>query len=206
MPFAALNGVAFVTGAVDRDLGASAVVLALVPAPLVAPEIVGRLRGGRMDLAGALVLGTVVLAVLFIGGQGALAAGGLFTATEAFALSAMFANAIPTLRDRLLTPLRIVGWGAFVLVLANATLGAPRIGTSTIVVAAAMLLAGAVAAALVAVATERDVRAAVAGAGLRDPALAVALATITTGPDSTGVPLVYGVFCLVLAGIALRFK
>ena len=67
-----------------------------------------------------------------------------------------------------------------------------------------MLVAGAGSAAAVALASGRDPLAAVGGAGLRDPALAVALATITAGPDSTGVPLVYAVFCLGLAGIALR--
>jgi hypothetical protein len=206
VPFAALSGIAFAIGAIDRDLGASAMGLALVPAPLVAPGVVSRLPGGRMDLAGALVVGTVLLSLLFIGGQGSLAAGGLFTATEAFALAAMFAGAVPTLRDRLLTPLRIIGWGSFVLILANAALAGPRIDAGTFVVAGAMLLGGAAAAAVVAFATSRDARTAVAGAGLRDPALAVALATITAGPGSTGVALVYGVFCLVLAGIALRFK
>jgi hypothetical protein len=206
VPFAALTGVAFVVGLLDGRDWQAAAALALVPAPLVAPGVVSRLPGGRMDLAGALVVGTVLLSLLFIGGQGSLAAGGLFTATEAYALAAMFAGAVPTLRDRVLTPLRILGWGAFVLILANAALAGPRIDAGIVVVAGAMLLGGAVAAVVVAFATGRDARTAVAAAGLRDPALGVALATITAGPDSTGVPLVYGVFCLVLAGIALRFK
>src|SRR5882672_8917201 len=45
---------------VHASVSAGAIAVALVPAPLVAPEIVGRLRGGRMDQAGALVLGTAI--------------------------------------------------------------------------------------------------------------------------------------------------
>ena len=204
VPFAVLNGVAFIVGSVDPRHAQAAIALALVPAPLVAPGVVARMRG-RMDLTGALVIGTVVLSVLFISGQGALAAGGLFTAVEAYALAAMFANVVPTVRDLLLVPLRVLGWGAFALVLLNAAILAPPIDLATVGVAFALFVAGVAAAAIVAFALDRDLRAAIAGAGLRDPALAVALATITAGPDSTGVALVYGVFCLVLAGIALRF-
>src|SRR5262245_20165268 len=81
VPFAALSAVAFIAGTLDRELGTAAITLALVPAPLLGPDVVARMRG-RMDLAGALVLGTIVVSLLFIGGQGALAAGALFAAME----------------------------------------------------------------------------------------------------------------------------
>ena len=188
-------------GRVDDRIAAGAIAVAIVPAPLVGPGIVARLRG-RMDLAGALGLGTILLAIVLVSGRGALAAGGLFIATEAFAIAAMVAGAIPPLRDALLVPLRIVGWAAFAVVLAAGALATPAIDVATVAVALGLLVAGVVSALAAAYATGRDPLAAVAGAGLRDPALGVALATIASGAEATGVPLIYALFCLVLAGIA----
>ena len=204
-------------GRVDERIAAGAIALAIVPAPFVAPEIVGRMRG-RADLAGALVLGTVMISVLVLGSRGALAAGALFAATEAFAVPAMFANALPTVRDRVLVPLRVLGWIglAVILVSALATLLPPLFdrtagGTEPLpiltglLVAAAMLVAGTVSTAVAARVVGGNITAAIGGAGLRDPALAVVLATIVGGPESAGVPLVYAVFCLVL-GAAARLR
>jgi hypothetical protein len=216
VPAVALGGLALAfQGRVDERIAAGALALAIVPAPFVAPELVGRLRG-RADLAGALVLGTVLVSLLVVGSRGARAAGALFTAAEAFAITAMFANALPTIRDALLPPLRVAGWLGFCLVFAATAIGGlpplfdarvsgePPLVVMTAVVALAMLVLGPLSSALVALAFGRDVRSAVGGAGLRDPALGVALATVTAGADSTGVPLVYGVFCLVLAALAFR--
>jgi hypothetical protein len=202
-------------GRVDGRLAAGAIALAIVPAPLLAPEIVGRMRG-RADLAGALVLGTIVLSLLVIGSRGALAAGALFAGTEAFAISAMVANGLPTLRDLVLMPLRVIGWIAVLLVLVTAAipassslLEAPPIGTdpplilTSATIAFALFATGALASVAVARVLGGDLRAVLGGAGLRDPVLGVALATIASGPDSTGVPLLYAVFCLGLAALAL---
>jgi hypothetical protein len=198
---------------VDGRIAAGAIAVAIVPSPLVATGIVARLRG-RMDLTGALCLGTIVLSLLVVGSRGALAAGALFVALEVFAIAAMVAGAIPPLRDLLLPVLRVVGWLAFAVVLESATVaggspfleGAPLAPTSFILesagVALGLLVIGVAISSAVAIATAREPLAAIAGAGLRDPALAVALATITSGPDATGVPLIYALFCLVLAGIA----
>lgn len=203
---------------VDGRVAAGAIALTLVPAPLAAPDLVGRLRGGRMDQAGALVLGTAIASLLVIGSRGALASGALFGATEAFAISSMIANSLPTIRDRLLPVLRVVGWAGAALVVFTAVVLAPPlfdpppIGTdpplvlATAVVALALLVAGVGTSAAVARVTGRDVRAAIGGAGLRDPFLAIALATVTASPDSTGVPLLYGVFCLGLAALAFRVR
>lgn len=188
---------------VDGPTAAGALAVALVPAPLVGPEIVGRLRG-RADLAGALVLGTVIASLLVVGNRGALAAGALFTATEAYAIAAMLAGALPTVRDAVLVPLRVIGLVALGLVFVSAVLVVPPFSVEMVLVAALLFVAGGACAGLVARAMDRDLRAAVAGAGLRDPALAVCLATITAGPDATGVPLLYAVFCLVLGAVALR--
>lgn len=204
-------------GRVHGSIAAGAIALAIVPAPFLAPEIVGRMRG-RADLAGALVLGTVLASLLVVGSRGALAAGALFTATEAFAISAMIANGLPTLRDAVLVPLKLIGWAAVALIFFTAINSMPPLfdpppfGTDpplivmSAIVALAMLVVGGLSSALVARLTGREVAAAVGGAGLRDPALAVALATVTASPYSTGVPLVYGVFCLVLWALSLRAR
>ncbi|MEK7863880.1 MAG: hypothetical protein AAB295_11525 [Chloroflexota bacterium] len=71
-------------------------------------------------------------------------------------------------------------------------------------VAIGLVVAGAGSAALVARIHRRDVRAAICGAGLRDPALAGALAYLAAGPDALGVPVVYAVAMAVVAAIALR--
>jgi hypothetical protein len=204
---------------VNGQVAAGAIAVALVPAPLVAPEIVGRLRGGRMDQAGALVLGTAIASLLVVGSRGALASGALFGATEAFAISSMIANSLPTIRDRLLPVLRVVGWAGAALVVSTAVLGAEPLfysvsarGTdlalalADALAALGLLVAGVGTSAAVARVTGRDVRASIGGAGLRDPFLAIALATVTAGPDSAGVPLLYAVFCLGLATLAFRVR
>ncbi len=193
---------------VDGRVAVGAIAVALMPAPLVAPELVGRMRG-RADLAGALVLGTALVSLLVVGSRGSVAAGALFTATEAYALPAMIGNALPIVRDALLTPLRIVGWLAVPVTLGAAAIAAsalldPPVLLASGIVALALFAVGVTASAVVARVFDRDIVAAIGGAGLRDPALAIAFVTITAGPDSTGVPLVYAVFCLGLAAFALR--
>jgi hypothetical protein len=200
---------------VDGRVAVGAIAVALMPAPLVAPELVGRMRG-RADLAGALVLGTVLLSLLVVGSRGSVAAGALFTATEAYALPAMIANALPIVRDALLVPLRIVGWLAVptIFILAAAVVPplfeSPPIGTepplalASALVALALFAVGVASSVAVARVFDRDAVAAIGGAGLRDPALAIVFVTITAGPDSTGVPLLYALFCLGLATLTLR--
>jgi hypothetical protein len=83
---------------------------------------------------------------------------------------------------------------------------APPLVLATAVAALALLSVGVATSAAVARVTGRDVRASIGGAGLRDPFLAIALASVISGPDSTGVPLLYGVFCLGLAALALRVR
>ena len=197
-----LTAVALV-GRVDEHVSTGALAIAVVPAPFIAPGIVGRMRG-RADLAGALVLGTVVVSFVLAGGRSALASAALFTATEAYALSAMFGNALPTVRDVLLVPLRWIGFAAAAAVLLVSALAAPAIDGVTIVIALALLGLGTGAAAVVAMVTGRDVLAAIAGGGLRDPVLAAALITVTAGSGSAGVPLVYAAFCLGLAALPFR--
>jgi hypothetical protein len=200
IPAVAIGAAAFAVYAFDPRLGAGALAVAVVPAPLVAPGLVGRIRG-RADLAGALVLGTVALSLLVVGSRGAVAAAALFTATQAFALPAMFANALPTVRDAILAPLRVIGWIACGAVIVLGVVAAPTIDVWTIVVAVLLLDIGGISAAVVAFLTGRDVAAAVGGAGLRDGALAIALAT-AIGAD-LGVAVVYALGGLVVGTVAL---
>jgi len=79
----------------------------------------------------------------------------------------------------------------------------PLVDPSTVLVALVMFAAGLAVALAAAVATSREPLAAIAGAGLRDPALALALAAVTAGPEATGVPLIYAVLCLGAAALAL---
>ena len=201
-PSVVLSAIAFaLQGRVDDRVAAGAFAVALAPAPLVGPGIVARL-GGRMDLTGALGLGTILVAFVLVSGQSGLPAGSLFIATQAYAIAATVGAVIPRLRDALLVPLRIAGWAAFAVVLAAGAVAPPAIDLVTVAVALGLLLAGIVASLAAAYETGREPLAAVVGAGLRDPALAVALATTATGTEATGVPLIYAVFCLVLAGAA----
>jgi hypothetical protein len=202
-PSVVLGAIAFaLEGRVDDRVAAGAFAVALAPAPLVGPGIVARLRG-RMDLAGALGLGTILLSFVLVSARGPFATGGLSIATQAYAIAATVGAVIPRLRDALLLPLRIAGWAAFAVVLAAGALAAPAIDLVTVVVALGLLLAGVAASLAAAYETGREPLAAVVGAGLRDPALAVALATTATGAEATGVPLMYALFCLGLSG-ALR--
>lgn len=187
----------------DSALAQGALVVAMSPAPLPAPEVVGRVRG-RADLAGALVLGTVLLSLLVAGSRGALASGSGVIAVEAYALAAMFANAVPPVRDLVLTPIRWAGWIAAAAVLVSGAL-MTGLDVSAFPVAVALLLAGALAAAVVAAVTGRDVTAAVGGAGVRDPVLAVALAG-TANTAALAVPVAYAVCSLAVAGAVAAIR
>lgn len=204
MPAVVLGALALaLDGRVPPSLAAGAIAIALAPAPLVGPAVVGRL-GGRADLGGALVLGTALLCVALAANRALLAPAVLLAAVEAFAVAALVANALPTIRDALLVPLRLAGAAAFAAILALAVMALPTLDAATVAVAAAFVLCGAGAAALVARLQQRDVRAAVACAGLRDPALACALVYLGVGPDALGVPLAYAAMLALGAVIAWR--
>lgn len=180
-----------------------AIVLAIMPAPLLGPAILTRM-GGRMDLAGALVLGTLLLSLLVMASREAIGSTALSTALATFAVAAMVANGVPTLRDRLLAPLSVAGVASAATIAALAVVMAPIVDLNVMIAAAALFVAGVSTSAVVAVLTRRDVVAAIAGAGLRDPLLAVAFEVAVSGnASSSGVALVYAAFCLGLAALGL---
>ena len=199
VPAVALGAVALALAAFDRRDAEGALLVAMAPAPLLAPDVAGRMRG-RSDLAGALVLGTVLLSLLVAATRGTLASGAGVFAVEAYAFAAMFANALPTARDLVLAPLRWLAVISALAVIAVGLLATPP-DAAALAVALTVLVTGALTAAAVAVLFRRDVVATVGGAGLRDPVLAIALAS--TSGSSAAVPVAYAVVIVVVAAAAL---
>jgi hypothetical protein len=203
VPASALWTLAIVssTGFLVVPVGMGMLALAVVPAPLAAGDVVTRV-GRRGDLAGALTLGTVVLSLAALVSGWLVPTGQLVLAFQLYVFAAVLASALPTVRDAVIVPIRWAGWIAFLVALASVIYAAPSIDVSAMAAAAAMLVVGAATAAIVARLLSRDVIAAISGAGVRDPALGTALAATLGGPDAASVPVVYGVFCLVLAALA----
>jgi hypothetical protein len=204
-PYAVTVPLAFaVSERLDHATSAGLVALVLAPGALLAPSVVNAAGGRRADMAGALLLGTVIVSFVLV----ATRPGGVtlaLTAAQAFAVASLVAGALPAVRDRLLVPLRWVGHAAGATVIVLAAASAPRVDAATVAVAIAavtMLLLVAGAAALV---LRRDVLSALAATGTRDPIVATALAWSTGGVDATGVPLASAVI-LGIAAAALVIR
>ena len=188
------------------DPATSAGLLGLVRAPgaMLAPAVVNAAGGRRADMAGALLLGTVVVSFVLVATRPDAITLPL-TAAQAFAVASVVAGALPTVRDRLLVPLRWAGHAAGLAVIVLAAASAPRVDAGTVAVAlaaVAVLLGVAGVAALV---LGRDVFSALAATGTRDPIVATALAWSTGGADATGVPLASAVI-LGIASAALVIR
>jgi hypothetical protein len=183
----------------DPASAAGLLALALSPGALLAPAVMTAAGGRRADMAGALLLGTVIVSfVLVVTRPGATNVA--ITAAQAFAITSVVAGAIPTVRDRVLVPLRWAGHLAAVAVLGLAVASGPAIGVAPVVVAlgaTALVLAVAATAALV---LRRDVFSALAATGTRDPIVAVALAWSTGGSGATAVPLISAAILGIVAG------
>jgi hypothetical protein len=189
-PYAVSVPLAFVVGErLDAATAVGLIALAIAPGALVAPAVVARAGGRRSDMAGALVLGTLIVSFVLVvtrPASGALAV----TAVQAFAVASLAAAAMPLVRDRILAPLRWAGHVAAVAVLLLAVAGGPANDMSVLIVAIATVAVTLVVAGVVALALRRDLLSAVAAAGTRDPIVAVALAWAAGGPDATAVPLI----------------
>jgi len=199
-PYAVTVPLAFVAAQqLDPATGAGLVALSLAPGALLAPAIVSAAGGRRADMAGALVLGTVVISFVLVvarpeGNSLAL------TAVQAFAVASLAAGAIPTVRDRLIAPLRWTGHLAALAVIGLAIANAPRIDLGAVLVAVAATALTLGAAGAVALALRRDLLSAVAAVGTRDPVLATALAWSAFGVDATAVPLASAAILGIVAG------
>jgi len=188
------------------DPATSGGLLALVLAPgvLLAPAVVNAAGGRRADMAGALLLGTVIVSFVLVATRPGAATLSL-TAAQAFAVASLVAGALPTVRDRILVPLRWVGHAAGLAVLVLAALSGPRVDAATLVVALAAVAVLLVIAGATALVLRRDVLSALAATGTRDPIVATALAWSTGGADATGVPLASAVI-LGIAATALVIR
>lgn len=182
----------------DSATSAGLLGLVLAPGALLAPAVVNAAGGRRADMAGALLLGTVVVSFVLVAtrpGEVTLA----LTAAQAFAVASLVAGALPTVRDRLLVPLRWGGHAAGLAVIVLAAASGPRIDLATVAVALATVAAILAVAAVAALALRRDVFSALAGAGTRDPIVAMALAWSTGGAEATGVPIASAVILGIVA-------
>jgi hypothetical protein len=189
-PYAVSVPLAFVAAErLEPATGAGLVALVLGPAALLAPALVNAIGGRRADMAGALVLGTLILSFLLVVTRPASSTHAL-TAAQAFVVASLAAGAMPRVRDRILLPLRWVGYGTALAAVALAVAGAPPIGASTVIVALVAVAVTLGAAGATALALRRDVMSAVAGSGTRDPFVAIAIAWVTGGSNATAVPLV----------------
>ncbi|CAN5235967.1 hypothetical protein BH18CHL2_BH18CHL2_06140 [soil metagenome] len=188
----------------EADLRVGLLALAVAPAELAAPALV-RVLGGRSDVAGAFLAGTVVasfvLALAFLGPLAPAALGPLRSASLAFIAGMAFAGAAPALRDRLLVVLRRAGDLALVVLVAIAALGAfPAFSAATILLTGAVLGGGAAAAFVAARLGGADARSAIVASGTRDFAVAASIAS-TARADAAALPLTYGALLLVSAAL-----
>ena len=199
-PYAVTVPLAFVAAQqLDPATGAGLVALSLAPGALLAPAVVSAAGGRRADMAGALVLGTVVISFVLVVARPQSSSLAL-TALQAFAVASVVAGAMPTVRDRLLVPLRWAGHLAALAVIGLALANAPRIDIGAVLVAVAATALTLGAAGAVALALRRDLLSAVAAVGTRDPVLATALAWSTFGVDATAVPLASAAILGIVAG------
>ena len=183
---------------------AGLIAVALAPGALLAPALVRAAAWGRADMAGALVLGTVILSFALVATRPG-ASNVALTAAQAFAVASLVAGAMPTVRDRILTPLRWAGYLAALVVIALAVVSGPRLDVVSAVVAFAAFAVTVGVAGAVAIVLGRDLRSALAAVGTRDPIIAIALAWSVGGSDATAVPLV-GAAILGIASAALLIR
>ena len=182
---------------VDRaGLLAVAVAPALLSAPALAIAI-----GGRMDRAGALLVGTIAASFVLSLGRAGAASGAMQNAMLAFVVGAGVTSIVPMLPDIARTVARRLGDVGFVILLGVAVAGGPSLGAAGAIAALALFVTTVGAAALLARATGTDVRSAIAGAGTRDPAVATAVAVTLGGPGAAGIPIYSAALLLALGAV-----
>jgi hypothetical protein len=197
-PYAVTVPIAFaVSERLDPATYAGLIAMVLAPGALLAPAVVTAAGGRRADMAGALLLGTVIVSFALVATRPGAATFAL-TGAQAFAVASLVAGALPTGRDRILVPLRWAGHAAGLAVLVLAAGSGPRVDAATVAAALAAVAALLVIAGGTALALRRDAFSALAATGTRDPIAATALAWSIGGADATGVPLASA----VILGIA----
>jgi len=179
----------------DR-LGLTAV--AVAPALLTAPALATAI-GGRMDRAGALVVGSIGMWLVLTLTRGPAAAAAAQGAMLPFVLGAGVTSIVPMLPQLVRTVAQRVGDLAFLVLIAIALSGAGELNAANGLAALALSVAIAATTGVVARIGGVDLRSALAGAGSRDPAVATGLAIAVGG--SVAIPLYSGL--LLLAGSAV---
>jgi hypothetical protein len=188
----------------ESPVAAGLVALALAPGALLAPAVVSAAGGRRSDMAGALLLGTVILSFVLAATRPAASTVAI-TAAQAFVIASLVAGAMPTLRERLLVPLRWGGHLAALAVIALAVASGPPMSVGAVGVALAAVAFTLGVAAAAALALRRDLLSALAAVGTRDPVVATVLAWSTAGPAATAVPLASAaILGIVAAALVLR--
>ena len=143
------------------------------------------------------------LTLAFLGPASAAALALARDAAFAFLVGAAIAGALPRVRDRLRTPIRIACDLALVVLVGAAVAGAVQ---SVFPVAIALALAVAAAGMLAAFGAARagggDAASAVLGSGTRDFAVASAIAGAAL-PSAAAVPLMYGAILFALAALGV---
>jgi hypothetical protein len=203
LPYGVALGVVALVGPSlpDADrLGLLAV--AIAPALLAAPALASAI-GGRMDRAGALVVGSIGMWLVLTLTTGAAATGAMQGAMLPFVIGASVTSVVPMLPELVRTVAQRIGDAAFLVLVAVALSGAGALNASNGLAALGLFLAIGATAATVARIGGVDLASALVGAGSRDPAVATALAVALGG--STAVPLYSGILLLgASAVLALR--
>ena len=176
------------------------VAVAIAPALVAAPSLAGAV-GGRMDRAGALLVGTIAMWWILSLVRGSF--GPAQNAMLAFVVGAAITSAVPMLPEIVRTAVRRLGDAAFIVLAAIAVIGATAVDPVNVLAAVALFVAVVGAVVLAARIGGVDIPSALAGAGSRDPAVATALAVAAGG--STAIPLYSGILLLSLsAALVLR--
>ena len=176
-------------------------ILALSPSPLIGPAL-ARIVGAREETVGALLTGTIVLSfpllLAAIPGLGPNVNIGLF----AFVIGAALAGAVPMFRDLVLPIVDGARYVALAIILGAAGVAALSfVDPRAVGVAALVLLVGALSAAIGALLFRGDGIAAAIGAGMRDPAVAAALAISAGLAGAAAVPLAYAALVALSLGV-----
>ena len=179
--------------------------VAVAPALLSAPAL-ATATGGRMDRAGALLVGTIAASFVLALSRAGAVGGAMQNAMLAFVVGAGVAAMVPMLPAAARSAFQRLGDVGFVVLLGVAIVGGASVDGAAALAAVAMFAATAGAAALVARVTGVDVRSAVAGAGTRDPAVATALAVTLGGPGAAGIPIYSAALLLVLGAVSVALN
>ncbi|TME31324.1 MAG: hypothetical protein E6I66_07855 [Chloroflexi bacterium] len=195
LPYAGLGLVAVIVG--DPVVA----ILALSPSPLIGPAL-ARIVGAREETVGALLTGTIVLSfpllLAAIPGLGPNVNIGLF----AFVIGAALAGAVPMFRDLVLPIVDGARYVALAIILGAAGVAALSfVDPRAVGVAALVLLVGTLSAAIGALLFRGDGIAAAIGAGMRDPAVAFALAISAGLAGAAAVPVAYAALVALSLGV-----